>query len=593
MAEETVVGELVSVNGPLVRAKGMARAAVGDQAEVGDIKLIGEIIGVHRDMVTVQVYEDTTGLKPRMQVTSLGRPLSVELGPGLIGTTFDGIQRPLEALAEATGNFIGRGVEPPALDRKKKWHFVPKAEAGTTVGPKAIIGELEESDVITHRIMLPPGVQGELVEIVPEGDYGVEEPMAKVRYEGDTREVRMYHRWPIRKARGVARRLAPSVPLITGQRVLDFLFPVARGGAAVVPGGFGTGKTVVQHQLAKWSDADMVVYIGCGERGNEMTQILEEFPSLTDPRTGKPLIERTVLIANTSNMPVMAREASIYTGMTIAEYYRDMGYNVAVMADSTSRWAEALREISGRMEEMPAEEGYPAYLASRLAEFYERAGRVEVVEGREGSVTVVGAVSPQGGDFSEPVTQHTQRFARTLWALDKELASQRHFPSVNWMLSYSGYAESIAAWWSEQGLGAWADLKARAMSILQSESKLERIAKLVGADALPDSQRLLLEMGRLIRDGFLQQSAFDPIDSFCTAEKQIRMMELILHFYDRARHILEGGAPALTIIELDCVTQLVRMKSAVPNDDLSALDKITRQVDEELDELAKRYGLER
>jgi V/A-type H+-transporting ATPase subunit A len=591
MAEETVVGELISVNGPLVRATGMSRAAVGDQAKVGDINLIGEIIAVHDEMATIQVYEDTTGLKPRMQVVSLGRPLSVELGPGLIGTTFDGIQRPLEALAEATGDFIGRGVEPPALDRKRKWHFVPNGEVGGKVGPLAIIGEVEESEVITHRIMLPPDVGGELVELAPEGDYDVEQVIARVRDDRGVGEVRMYHRWPIRRPRPVAGRLAPRVPLITGQRVLDFLFPVARGGAAVVPGGFGTGKTVVQHQLAKWSDADMIVYIGCGERGNEMTQILEEFPTLSDPRTGKPLTQRTVLIANTSNMPVMAREASIYTGMTIAEYYRDMGYNVAVMADSTSRWAEALREISGRMEEMPAEEGYPAYLASRLGGFYERAGRVEMVDGREGSVTIVGAVSPQGGDFSEPVTQHTQRFARTLWALDKELAGRRHFPSVNWMSSYSGYADNIAAWWSEQGLGAWADLRGRAMSILQSESRLERIAKLVGADALPDSQRLLLELGRLIRDGFLQQNAFDPIDSFCTAEKQIRMMELILHFYDRARHILEGGAPALTIMELDCVTRLVRMKSAVPNDDLGVLDEIARQVDEELDELAERYGL--
>ena len=591
MAEETVVGELVSVNGPLVRAKGMSRAAVGDQAEVGDINLIGEIIAVHDEMATIQVYEDTTGLKPGMQVVSLGRPLSVELGPGLIGTTFDGIQRPLEALAEATGDFIGRGVEPPALDRKRKWHFVPKGKVGGKVGPLAIIGEVEESAVITHRIMLPPDVGGELVELAPEGDYDVEQVIARVRNDRGVGEVRMYHRWPIRRPRPVAGRLAPRVPLITGQRVLDFLFPVARGGAAVVPGGFGTGKTVVQHQLAKWSDADMIVYIGCGERGNEMTQILEEFPTLSDPRTGKPLTQRTVLIANTSNMPVMAREASIYTGMTIAEYYRDMGYNVAVMADSTSRWAEALREISGRMEEMPAEEGYPAYLASRLGGFYERAGRVEVANGREGSVTVIGAVSPQGGDFSEPVTQHTQRFARTLWALDKELAGRRHFPSVNWMLSYSGYAKDVGSWWTKQGLEGWVELRSRAMSILQSESRLERIVKLVGADALPDSQRLLLEVGRLIRDGFLQQSAFDAVDSFCTATKQVRMMELILHFYDRARHILEAGAPALTIMDLECVNRLVRMKSTVPNDDLGALDEIARQVDEELDELAERYGL--
>jgi len=591
MAKEAVTGELVYVNGPLVRARGMSRAAMGDQCEVGEMNLIGEIIGVRGEIATIQVYEDTTGLKTGMEVTSLGRPISVELGPGLIGATFDGIQRPLEALAAASGDFIGRGIEPRALDQEKKWHFVPTAEVGGEVYLVGTIGEVKESETIIHRIMPPPGLKGELVEVAPEGDYTVDETIARVRDSEGVRELKMSHRWPIRKARPVLRRLPPQEPLITGQRVLDFLFPVARGGAAVVPGGFGTGKTVVQHQLAKWSDADMIVYIGCGERGNEMTQILEEFPSLSDPRTGKPLIERTVLIANTSNMPVMAREASIYTGMSIAEYYRDMSYNVAVMADSTSRWAEALREISGRMEEMPAEEGYPAYLASRLGAFYERAGRVQVANDREGSVTVVGAVSPQGGDFSEPVTQHTQRFARTLWALDKELASQRHFPSVNWMLSYSGYSKDVGSWWTKEGMEGWEELRSRAMSILQSESRLERIVKLVGADALPDSQRLLLEVGRLIRDGFLQQSAFDPVDSFCTAEKQVRMMGLIVHFYDRARHILEAGAPALTILDLECVSALVRMKSTVPNDDLSGLDVIARQVDEELDELAERYGL--
>ncbi len=591
MSEEKIVGELISINGPLVLARGMSRAGMGDQAEVGELGLIGEVIGMNGEVATIQVYEETTGLKPGMKAVSLRRPLSAELGPGLIGTAFDGIQRPLEALAEASGDFIGRGVEPPALDRKRRWHFLPTAEVGAKVAPLAIVGEVEETEVVTHRIMIPHGVSGELVELAGEGEYGVDDVIGRVRGEGREWELKMFEGWAIRRPRPVARRLPPSEPMITGQRILDFLFPVARGGAAVVPGGFGTGKTVIQHQLAKWSDADVIVYVGCGERGNEMTQILEEFPSLTDPRTGKPLIERTILVANTSNMPVMAREASIYTGITMAEYYRDMGYHVAVMADSTSRWAEALREISGRLEEMPAEEGYPAYLASRLGAFYERAGRAEVVEGREGSVTVVGAVSPHGGDFSEPVTQHTQRFARTFWALDRELAGQRHFPSVSWMLSYSGYAEGVAKWWEERGLERWHELRSRATEILQSESRLERVVKLVGADALPDSQRLLLEIGRLIRDGFLAQNAFDPVDSYCPAEKQVQMMELILHFYDRGRHILEAGAPALTIMELECVTDLIRMKSTVPNDKLDLMKELAEQVDKQLDELAERYGV--
>lgn len=559
-------GEVIRVNGPAVYARGTSAMRMGDQVLVGEEQLTGEIIRLEGDVATIQVYEDTTGLKPGAPVVSTGKPLSVELGPGLLTSIYDGIQRPLERIFERSGLYIGRGVQVEHLPREKRWRFIPRAVAGATVAALDVLGVVQETAFIEHRIMVPPGVSGMLTWVQVEGEYTVDEVVAIIRRaDGVEQSVRMAQRWPVRVARPVTRRLEPNVPLFTGQRVIDFFFTIARGGAAAIPGGFGTGKTVTQHQLAKWSDASVIVYIGCGERGNEMTQVLQEFPELKDPRTGLPLMQRTVLIANTSNMPVTAREASIYTGITIAEYYRDMGYHVAIMADSTSRWAEALREIGGRLEEMPAEEGYPAYLASRLAEFYERAGRVIVGTGeqaREGSVTVVGAVSPQGGDFSEPVTQHTRRFVRAFWALDKALASARHFPSINWNDSYSEYVEDVLPWWRESVPGFdYAAMRAEAMALLQEENKLQQVVKLVGADALPDRQRLVLTTVRLIKEAFLQQNAFHENDAYCTPEKQLRMMDVILHFHREASAVVEKGVPCARILELDIIPTIVRMKT--------------------------------
>jgi V/A-type H+-transporting ATPase subunit A len=584
------VGTVVWINGPVVRVRGSRKVSMLELVQVGDDHLVGEIIGLEGELMTVQVYEETSGMRPGAPVYGTGMPLSVELGPGLLRSIFDGIQRPLPVMEMRSGSFIGRGVRLTPLYRKDRWHFTPKAQPDDPVTGGTILGVVPETKVIEHQVMVPPDQKGTLTWVAPEGEYTIDEPIARVRGQGGTEQVlSMLQRWPVRRPRPYRRRTGQQEPLITGQRVLDTFFPLAKGGAAAIPGGFGAGKTIAQHQVAKWSDAQVVVYIGCGERGNEMTEVLQEFPELVDPRSGRPLMERTVLIANTSNMPVAAREASIYTGIAIGEYYRDMGYHVALMADSTSRWAEALREISGRLEEMPAEEGYPAYLAARLAEFYERAGYVETLNGRHGSVSVIGAVSPPGGDFSEPVTQHTKRFIRCFWALDKSLASARHFPSVNWLDSYSEYLDDVAGWWRDQTDRDWRAMRAQAMEILTQESRLEQIVKLVGPDALPDEQRLVLETARLLREGFLQQNALDQTDTYCSVQKQIEMLELILHFHQRAERIIQRGALIVVIRELPIVNRLIRIKTNVPNDRLEALHEIRRELDEQMDRLEEDY----
>jgi V/A-type H+-transporting ATPase subunit A len=594
------VGTVAWINGPVVRVRGSQRVNMLELVEVGEEHLVGEVIGLEGEIMTIQVYEETSGMRPGAPVFGTGMPLSVELGPGLLRSIFDGIQRPLPVIEMRSGSFIGRGVHLTPLYRGERWRFKPQVQAGDEVTGGMILGTVPETPTIEHRLMVPPGIGGTISWVAPEGEYTIDEPIARIvppnpssgegQEEADgEQELTMLQRWPVRRPRPYRRRTEQTEPLITGQRVLDTFFPLAKGGAAAIPGGFGAGKTITQHQIAKWSDAQVVVYIGCGERGNEMTEVLQEFPELVDPRSGHPLMERTVLIANTSNMPVAAREASIYTGITIAEYYRDMGYHVALMADSTSRWAEALREISGRLEEMPAEEGYPAYLAARLAEFYERAGYVETLSGQPGSVSVIGAVSPPGGDFSEPVTQHTKRFIRCFWALDKSLASARHFPSVNWLDSYSEYLDDVADWWHEQTGYDWRTMRVQAMEILNEESRLERIVKLVGPDALPDEQRLTLETANLLREGFLQQNALDEVDTYASDEKQIKMLDLILHFHRRAQRIIQSGALIVAIQELPVVSRLIRMKTLVANDQLGKLDDIRKELDDQMDQLEQKY----
>ncbi len=557
--------------------------------EVGEEHLVGEVIGLEGDVITAQVYEETSGMRPGAPVFGTGLPLSVELGPGLLKSIFDGVQRPLPVIEMRTGSFISRGMRLTPLYRKDRWKFTPRLKVGEALSGGAILGTVPETESIEHRVMVPPDVAGTLTWIASAGEYMIEDVIARVRTQHGERELSMLQHWPVRQARPYKARLGVSIPLITGQRVLDSFFPVAKGGAAGIPGPFGSGKTVTQHSIAKWADAQVIVYIGCGERGNEMTEVLQEFPHLIDPRSGRPLMERTVLIANTSNMPVAAREASIYTGITIAEYYRDMGYHVALMADSTSRWAEALREVSGRLEEMPAEEGYPAYLAGRLAEFYERAGNVETLNGSSGSVTVVGAVSPPGGDFSEPVTQHTKRYIRCFWALDKSLASARHFPSINWLDSYSEYLEDVAGWWRNEVGKDWLKMRNHAMEILSEEDRLSQIVKLVGPDALPDEERLVLETARLLREGFLQQNAMDNVDAFSTVQKQIRMLDLILHFHERGLRIVKHGAPISVIHALPVVDTLIRMKTLVPNEELDKMDDIQKTIDEQMEKLETEY----
>ncbi|MEW6402244.1 MAG: V-type ATP synthase subunit A [Chloroflexota bacterium] len=583
------IGNVIWINGPVVRARGSRHVSMLELVEVGEERLVGEVIGLRGDVITAQVYEETSGMRPGAPIYGTGLPLSVELGPGLLKSIFDGVQRPLPLIEMRSGSFIGRGIRLDPLYRKDRWKFTPVAKAGDVVRGGHILGTVMETETFEHRIMVPPDLAGTLTWVAESGEYTIEEPIARLKIGKEEKELTMLQRWPVRRLRPYKSRLGSTTPLITGQRVLDTFFPVAKGGAAGIPGPFGSGKTVTQHSIAKWADAQVIVYIGCGERGNEMTEVLQEFPHLVDPRSGRPLMERTVLIANTSNMPVAAREASIYTGITIAEYYRDMGYHVALMADSTSRWAEALREVSGRLEEMPAEEGYPAYLAGRLAEFYERAGYVETFNGNYGSVSIVGAVSPPGGDFSEPVTQHTKRFIRCFWALDKSLASARHFPSINWLDSYSEYLDDVAAWWREQVGMDWFGMRNRAMELLSEESRLSQIVKLVGPDALPDAERLVLETARLLREGFLQQNAMDTVDAYSSIQKQIRMLELILYFHERGLRIVQHGAPISIIHNLPIVDTLIRMKNTVPNEELEKLDDIKKQIDEQMSRLDSEY----
>ncbi|MDP7975799.1 MAG: V-type ATP synthase subunit A [Thermoprotei archaeon] len=562
------------VSGAVVEAEESTGVKMHELVLVGGQGLVGEVIRIDGDRAFVQVYEDTYGLKPGEPITCTGNPLSVELGPGLIGTIYDGIQRPLSSLKEKEGAFIKRGVSAPPLDRTKRWHFLPIALAGQKVAGGQVLGYVQETEIIKHAVLVPPDVSGELQWVADEGDYSLEDPIARL----PSQELHLYHRWPVRTPRPYMERLPADEPLVTGQRIIDALFPVAKGGSAIIPGGFGTGKTVVQHQLAKWADADVVVYVGCGERGNEMTEVLRDFPKLMDPRTGKPLMMRTVLIANTSNMPVAAREASIYTGITIAEYFRDMGYNVALMADSTSRWAEALREISGRLEEMPGEEGYPPYLASRLAEFYERAGRVKTLQGKEGSVTVVGAVSPMGGDFSEPVTQNSLRFVQVFWGLDKDLADRRHFPSINWITSYSQYSSTVSPWWIKHTGEDWPDLVAEAFRILQTENDLESLVRLVGIEALPESQKLTLLVARVLREGFLQQNAFNDVDTYSSPRKQYLLLKAMIGFYRSSEKIIEKKIPEAEIEALPIVQELIRARFTVSEE--SKLEDLAKRAED-------------
>ena len=583
------VGNLIWISGPVVRARGSRHVGMLELVEVGDERLVGEVIGLDGDIITAQVYEETSGMQPGAPMFGTGLPLSVELGPGLIQSIYDGVQRPLPLIEKAMGSFISRGARFDPISREKTWKYTSQVKVGDEVKGGMILGIAMETDTFEHRVMVHPDDAGTITWVVADGEYTVTEPIAKLKTGKEEKELIMLQRWPVRRPRPFVKRRPANTPLITGQRVLDTFFPIAKGGAAGIPGPFGSGKTVTQHSIAKWADAQVIVYIGCGERGNEMTEVLQEFPHLVDPRSGRPLMERTVLIANTSNMPVAAREASIYTGITIAEYYRDMGYSVALMADSTSRWAEALREVSGRLEEMPAEEGYPAYLAGRLAEFYERAGYVDNLNGTEGSVSIVGAVSPPGGDFSEPVTQHTKRFIRCFWALDKSLASARHFPSINWLDSYSEYVEDVADWWREKVGKDWLGMRNHAMELLSEESRLSQIVKLVGPDALPDAERMVLETSRLIREGILQQNAMDTVDAYSSIEKQIRMLELVLYFHERGMNIVKRGAPISLIHDLPVVDTLIRMKSVVSNEELNKFEDIQSAIDEQMSQLDAEY----
>ena len=577
-------GRIVWVSGPAVKADGMSDAKMYETVSVGDDKLIGEVIRLTGDVAFIQVYESTSGLKPGEPVTGTGNPLSVLLGPGIIGQIYDGIQRPLKELSKKSGSFIGRGITTTPVDMTKKFHFVPTAKVGDEVKPGNVIGTVKETELIDHSIMVPPDHKGgKITKIVSEGDYDLETEIATSEKDGNSSTLKMYHKWPVRKPRPYQKRHDPTIPLLTGQRILDTFFPLAKGGTGCIPGAFGTGKTVTLHQIAKWADSQVVVYIGCGERGNEMTEVLVEFPELKDPRTGRPLMERTVLVANTSNMPVAAREASIYTGVTIAEYYRDMGKDVVLVADSTSRWAEALREMSGRLEEMPAEEGYPSYLASRLAEFYERAGRVRALGSpdRDGSVSLVGAVSPSGGDFTEPVTTHTMRFIKTFWALDAKLAYSRHYPSINWMNSYSGYLADVAKWWSENISDQWLNLRGEIYGILQREDTLKEIVRLLGPEALPDEEKLILEVARMIKIGILQQNSFDEVDTYCSPQKQFKLMELLNQFYKGGQQALKDGASLADIRAMAVISKLLKARMEIKDDELDKLDQLSQTITEQ------------
>jgi V/A-type H+/Na+-transporting ATPase subunit A len=581
-------GKIVWVSGPAVRADGMASVKMYETVEVGESKLIGEVIRLTGDIAFIQVYESTSGLRPGEPVVGTGQPLSVLLGPGIIGKIYDGIQRPLEEIAKKSGAFISKGIATTPIDLKKKYHFKPALKLGENVKAGTIIGTVEETPLLTHSILIPPDSGGgRVIDITSEGDYDLEQVISTIENNGIKFPLKMYHKWPVRKPRPYTERFDPTVPLITGQRIIDTYFPIAKGGTGAIPGGFGTGKTVTLHQIAKWADSKVVVYIGCGERGNEMTEVLVEFPHLIDPRSNRPLMERTVLVANTSNMPVAAREASIYTGVTIAEYYRDMGYDVVLVADSTSRWAEALREMSGRLEEMPAEEGYPSYLASRLAEFYERAGRVRALGSpdRSGSVTIVGAVSPSGADFTEPVTTHTIRFIKTFWALDTRLAYSRHYPSINWMQSYSGYLEDVSKWWTENISPDWYNLRADSYNILQREDTLKEIVRLLGPEALPDEEKLVLEMARMIKIGILQQNSFDKIDTYCGPEKQLKLVNLMVKFYKESLKLLKEGKSLSDIRSMPIIPFLIKAKFEIPDEQVSKLKDLESQMDTQFNEI--------
>jgi V/A-type H+/Na+-transporting ATPase subunit A len=586
----TEAGAITSISGPVVKARVTGELGVLEQVHVGTARLTGEVIALRHDVATIQVYEDTNGLRPGEPLFGSGAPLSVTLGPGLLATTYDGLQRPLTVLRDQQGIYLQRGSQAEALPTKK-WKFTPRVKHGDAIRGGAILGIVPETPLVEHRVLLPPGIEGKLIDIVAEGEYAVHDVIATVEETGGARHpIAMAQRWPIRSERPVAERLEPSRPLVTGQRVLDTFAPVAKGGTAAMPGPFGAGKTILQHALAKWCDADVIVYVGCGERGNEMAEVLDEFPRLIDPASGRPLMERTILIANTSNMPVAAREASIYCATTLAEYYRDQGYDVALMADSTSRWAEALREIAGRLEEMPAEEGFPAYLPSRIAAFYERAGRVRTLEGAEGSVTMVGAVSPPGGDFTEPVTQHTQRYTRAFWALDRALANARHYPAINWQTSYSLYADDVAAWWAKETSANWQVLRGQASQILEQASRLEQLVRLVGAQALPDRQRWILEAARLLKEGFLQQNALDLIDAYCVPAKQMAILRLFVELYQAGQQAIDAGATLSRVLQLLDMRRLIQVKETIPNDQVDQIGRLLNDLKSSLAALAPASG---
>ena len=582
-------GTIYGINGPVIYLKGNTGFQMAEMVYVGKERLVGEVIRLTNDITTIQVFEETTGLRPGDPVEATGDAISVTLGPGILNNIFDGIERPLSEIAKSSGKYISRGVSVDSLDTEKKWQTHITVKPGEFVSGGTIIAEVQETQAIVHKSMVPPNISGTVLEVATDGEYTINEPIVTVQLaNGKEEKLTLAQKWPIRVPRPTAARFAASKPLITGQRILDTLFPIAKGGTAAIPGGFGTGKTMTQHQIAKWSNADIIIYIGCGERGNEMTQVLEEFSELVDPRSGKPLMDRTTLIANTSNMPVAAREASIYTGITLAEYYRDMGYDVAIMADSTSRWAEALRELSGRLEEMPAEEGFPAYLASRLSAFYERAGMMQTLNGSEGSVSIIGAVSPQGGDFSEPVTQNTKRFVRCFWGLDKSLAYARHFPAIHWLTSYSEYVNDLAPWYRDNADKNFVDERNQLMAILNQESNLMEIVKLIGSDVLPDDQKLTLEIARVIRLGFLQQNAFHKDDTCVPIRKQFLMMDLILYLNTKAKALVTMGMPMSILKESNIFDRIISVKYDVPNDRLDMFDDYRKEVDRFYDEVLEK-----
>ena len=582
-------GVIYGINGPVVSLLGDSGFQMNEMVHVGQEKLVGEVIGLNSEKTTIQVYEETSGIKPGEIVTGTGAPVSVTLAPGILSNIFDGIERPLSEIAKGSGYYISRGISVNSLDTDKKWDTRMVVKEGDRIMPGTIIAEVPETRAITHKVMAPPDAEGYVLTVVPDGRYTIEEPLLTLQLmDGTERTLTMTQKWPIRVARPSAKRFPAVKPLITGQRILDTMFPLAKGGTAAIPGGFGTGKTMTQHQVAKWSDADVIIYIGCGERGNEMTQVLEEFSELIDPKTGNPLMDRTTLIANTSNMPVAAREASLYSGLTLAEYYRDMGYHVAIMADSTSRWAEALRELSGRLEEMPAEEGFPAYLASRLSAFYERAGMMQNLNGTEGSVTIIGAVSPQGGDFSEPVTMNTKRFVRCFWGLDKSLAYARHFPAIHWLTSYSEYINDLSSWYMDNVDKRFVDDRNRLMALLVQESSLMEIVKLIGADVLPDDQKLVLEIAKVIRLGFLQQNAFHKDDTSVPLIKQFKMMEVILYLYKKSRSLVSMGMPVSVLKEENIFDKIISIKYDVPNDRLDMFDDYMKMIDDFYDRVVER-----